>query len=461
MASVYRRGDKWYIRWHSAAGLWQSAPCAAQTKTEAKRLAVDKERQEDRARFGLEPMPSDCTLTLGEMCRWWIREYAQRDGSEEQRLDKHILRKQIAKVPVRLLTAALIDARLREMEREGAAAASLNKLRSMLYAIFSRAHKAGTYNGQNPVAGVERRRVVRDHQFETLRAEEIAPLLDSVPADWRALFACAIWTGMRKGELFGLRKSDVDLERGVIFVARSYSKATTKGGHADYIPIAEPLLPVLQAAIEIAPGDLVFPAPGHEGKMRSPQLDPQKVLRHALSRAGLVTAYEHICRTCKHAAREQHTWRHKDAAERCCMNEGCGRKLWLKAIPRNMRFHDLRHTAATLLFRAGVDPYRVQKILRHRDVKTTTAIYGHLDVEDLRPAINRMAPNMPPIALPTRAVANGNSEPLVTLVLQGASESRSDVNREGSAPTIPPAYLGAKCRIRTCGPCRVKAVLYR
>ncbi len=65
-------------------------------------------------------------------------------------------------------------------------------------------------------------------------------------------------------------------------------------------------------------------------------------------------------------------------------------KLWPKALPRPTRFHDLRHTTATLLLRAGVDPSRVQRVLRHRDVKTTTGTYGHLDVEDLRSAVEKL-----------------------------------------------------------------------
>ena len=58
-----------------------------------------------------------------------------------------------------------------------------------------------------------------------------------------------------------------------------------------------------------------------------------------------------------------------------------------------MRFHDRRHTAATLLLRERVDPHRVQRLLRHRDVKTTTGTYGHLVVEDLRDAINLLPPS--------------------------------------------------------------------
>jgi excisionase family DNA binding protein len=67
-------------------------------------------------------------------------------------------------------------------------------------------------------------------------------------------------------------------------------------------------------------------------------------------------------------------------------------KLWPTAKVRPMRFHDLRHSVATLLLRERVDAHRVQRLLRHRDVKTTTATYGHLVVEDLRDAINLLPP---------------------------------------------------------------------
>jgi integrase len=67
-------------------------------------------------------------------------------------------------------------------------------------------------------------------------------------------------------------------------------------------------------------------------------------------------------------------------------------KLWPKAIPRPMRFHDLRYTAATLMLRAGVDAHRVQRIQRHASVTTTTGTYGHLAIDDLRDAVTRIGP---------------------------------------------------------------------
>src|SRR5437762_8013812 len=79
----------------------------------------------------------------------------------------------------------------------------------------------------------------------------------------------------------------------------------------------------------------------------------------------------------------------------------CRAKLWPSAIPRPMRFHDLRHTAATLMLRAGVDAHRVQRILRHASVTTTTDTYGHLTVDDLRDAVARIGPKN------SRSVAGG------------------------------------------------------
>jgi len=103
-------------------------------------------------------------------------------------------------------------------------------------------------------------------------------------------------------------------------------------------------------------------------------------------------------------------------------------RLWPRAVPRPIRFHDLRHSAATLMLRAGVDPHRVQRILRHSDVRTTTGVYGHLLVEDLRSAINSIAPSAmlpepPDTHANERKIASG-ATPFAALVLHGP-EKRS------------------------------------
>jgi len=92
----------------------------------------------------------------------------------------------------------------------------------------------------------------------------------------------------------------------------------------------------------------------------------------------------HVCRKkgCGHAESAQ------DPELRHCPMHGM--KLWPKAKVRPIRFHDLRHTTASLLMMAGANPASVQKILRHSSVKTTTTVYGHLLPGYLRSEIDRL-----------------------------------------------------------------------
>ena len=97
----------------------------------------------------------------------------------------------------------------------------------------------------------------------------------------------------------------------------------------------------------------------------------------------------HVCRQCK-AKGTPHEEKHDDDELRRCPNQGCGRKLWPKRIPRHIRFHDRRYTTATLLLTAGVPPFAVQRILRHSDPKRTTEVYGHVVPGFLRDAIDQL-----------------------------------------------------------------------
>ncbi len=142
----------------------------------------------------------------------------------------------------------------------------------------------------------------------------------------------------------------------------------------------------------------------------------------------------------------------------------------------------LQHTTATLLLRAGVDAHRVQRILRHRDVRTMTAIYGHLDVECLRDAVASLpgaAAAVPGPERPDRRASRGGrwkrpaqrrgGERSRPERVRGALPTRFYPTRiaampKGRASGFPldfPALQNGRCRFRTCDPSRVKAVLYR
>jgi len=430
MASVFRRQGRWYLRFKDSVGQWTQQVSSSRTKTEAIRLAEDLERRAERQRLSLEPTAINGEMSLAQLCDWWLEYRCPRASiyRERKRLQYHVNNSELGRLPLRAVTAARIENLLRTMESKGSSPASLNRLRAILHIVFSRAIRAGMWSGPNPVSAVERRKVPR-RVYVTLREEELPRVLSEVPSAWRDLFTVAVWTSMRKGELLGLRKTDLDFKQRTILIARSYERETTKGGHADIIPMAEPIVAVLRRAVAHSPSELVFP--DADGSMRKPSSAKLEIiLRRAVARAGLIDGWEHVCRRCK-ARGKPYSERAVDSRERRCPN--CNMRLWPRALARHIRFHDLRHSAATLMLRAGVDPHRVQRILRHSDVRTTTGVYGHLLVEDLRSAINSIAPSTmlpePPDTQANKGKIAAGATPFAALVLHGPekrSRERSD-----------------------------------
>lgn len=146
--------------------------------------------------------------------------------------------------------------------------------------------KTDHFRGPNPVSEVKKRRIPKTKP-DFLLSEEVLPVLAALPDRWRTLFATALYTGLRKGELLGLRKSSVDVENKLLTVAYSYGRDTTKGGHADVIPIASELVPYLREAITVGndvPGvwwlHEVGPGPARAGLASS---TPARGDRHRLA----------------------------------------------------------------------------------------------------------------------------------------------------------------------------------
>src|SRR5215470_4079872 len=299
MASAFKRQGRWYLRFKDSAGRWTQQVSSALTKTEAGRLADDLERKAERQRLCLEPTATAVEKSLAELCDWWLQNRCPRASvyRERKRLECHVKNSAVGSLPLRAVTAARIENLLRTMECNGSSPASVNRLRAILHIVFSRAIRAGMWSAPNPVSAVERRKVPR-RVYLTLREAELPLVLSEVPSIWRDLFTVAVWTGMRKGELLGLRKMDLDFEQRTILIARSYERETTKGGHADIIPMAEPIVAVLRRAVAHSPSELVFPdADGNMRKSSSAKLEI--VLRRALVQSGLIDGWEHVCRRCK------------------------------------------------------------------------------------------------------------------------------------------------------------------
>ena len=396
MASVFRRNGRWFLRFKDATGAWTKRTSDFEKKADALRMATDLERQAERVRLGLEPLPTTGpAMTFEQLYDWWWGEYgSKRRGLKNDSIDafnRKRLLPILGSLAVREVTPAKIEEMLQSHVQE-LSPASLNHLRSAVRIVFGKALKRDLAFGKNPAMEVDKRKVPK-RVYETLRAEEVPLLIAALEDKWRDLFLCAVWTGMRKGELLGLCKADVDLVVGTITIRHSHAADTTKGSHEDVIPIARPLRPHLERAIRQSPSELVFPR--EDGSPYPPDVPLEEILRRALGRAGLVTGYQHVCRRKECGFAEL---RQDNQALPC---PRCSFRLWPKALPRPVRFHDLRGTTGTLLARAGAPLAVAQRILRHADPRLTLAIYTRVDMDDLRAGLSRIfIPDMSPDLVP-------------------------------------------------------------
>ncbi len=268
----------------------------------------------------------------------------------------------------------------------------------------------------NPVADVPKRKVAK-RLPDYLRPHEVQPLIAALKPKWKPLFATALYTGMRKGELFALQKRDVDFDAGVIMVSCSHDRDIPKGGRVEAVPINDELVPYLKKAITASPSELVFP--NDDGTMLPKHTALEEVLRRAMRRAGLVTGWVHKCRRqgCGHQEAAP------DANPRWCPGE-CNFKLFPVGQVRKIRFHHLRHSTASLLLMKGADLAAVQRIMRHQDPRITTEVYGHLQTAYLKTQIDRLSFGAEPADLSGGGRASQAAEGQQSrLAAGGASES--------------------------------------
>lgn len=389
MSRVLLRGRRWYADYADQNGERQRVALqGVETKSQARVVLAELVASASRRRLGLEASPVSTRATVWGLCEWWLKHRcpAQSLKKETSRLNLHVRGTELGDLVAAKARPADFEHRFMVMEDEGAAPASINHLRAKLRVVFNRAlnTEPPVFSGPNPLVRTRARKVPK-RQYETLAAEEVAPFLRRVAPQWRPFFACAVYLALRKGELAGAMKADVDQVRRTMVVGHSYKRGTTKGGHSDLLPLPEPLRPFIEQALT-SPGPYLFP--DAKGRMRSYNSKVGHRLKTALKAAGLVTGYVLTCRQCKGLGVKPFVLELPALpAERArCENRGCGRLLWVTPIPRAMRFHDLRHSTATILLRAGVPLQHVQKVMRHANIATTLGTYAHLVVEDLRQA---------------------------------------------------------------------------
>jgi hypothetical protein len=133
-----------------------------------------------------------------------------------------------------------------------------------------------------------------------------------------------------------------------------------------------------------------------------------------------------------------------DAEIRPCPK--CGFKLWPKGNVRHVRFHDLRHTYASVLLMFGANLTSVQKLLGHSDPKITERRYGHLLADFMRSEVDRLRFGLDRLAPRIAGAGEG----------AGGAGSASQPFAPGGAPLGSPSYPPRRRQTPRPGPLRFR-----
>jgi integrase len=197
---------------------------------------------------------------------------------------------------------------------------------------------------------------------QPLTAEKARHFLVSTREDRLGpLFHVAITTGLRQGELFGLRWQDVDLDAGTLMVRHALQRVSGE------LRFVEPKTALSRRTITLPESAITALR-----DQRIRQLEERLLAGAAWQDWGLVfTSSIGTPREPSNVTKRLH------------------KLLEAADLPRQ-RFHDLRHCAASLLYAGGVAPRTIMGILGHSQISLTMNTYAHLSPALERDAVDRL-----------------------------------------------------------------------
>lgn len=312
----------------------------------ATRGAVQRKLDELKHRAAAGAWADPGNLRVGEYLSHWLRDSAApRVRASSLAYYERVLRpvrEQLGGVALRALSPMHVQALLRELEERGVSPRG----RQMTYTVFRTAMRDSVRMrllAANPLDAVSRPRAPRP-EVRALNSEQTRALLDAASGDpLEALYALAVATGLRLGELVGLQWRDVELEAATLYVRR--------------------------AAVEDRKGRVAFAEPKTSRSRRQVDLPPFAVSALERHRARLGAT--------PHPHRLVFTTADGLPLRRANLHRRSFKPLLRRAGVPDVPFHALRHTAATLLLAAGVNPKIVQERLGHSTVTLTLDTYSH------------------------------------------------------------------------------------
>ncbi|GBD17684.1 Transposase from transposon Tn916 [bacterium HR27] len=315
--------------------------------------------------------------TLGQFLHQWLE--GRRPSLRPRTLDTYetVIRSRIVPVLGSLtldkVTPAALQAAYSQLLARGLAPRSVVHAHRLLHRAFEDAVKWGLL-GRNPCDLVDPPHAPRP-TIQPFSLEEVRVLLAACADDpIGPLVTVAVLTGMRLGELLGLQWGDIDWERGELSVARAIQRSKGRG-----LITVEPKTATSRRRVPLPPQAL-----------EALRVQRRRQLEQRLAAGPAWADGDWVFTTSLGTPISPSDAHH--AYQRLL------ERAWL---PRR-RFHDLRHTTATLLLTDGVHPKVVASLLGHSTIQLTLDTYSHVTPGLAHEAAGRLG------ALIANSIANSN-----------------------------------------------------
>lgn len=386
--SVYQRQDGLWIAsislGYDADGKRQRLVVAGTTKTEALEN-LDKKKAE--ARVG--SLPDAGGLTVGQLLDRWLESSKAttetRTHEERFRVVKNHLKPRVGGLKLSKVNALHVESLYADMARDGVGMETIRNVGKLLGIAFAHACTLKLIPF-SPVAVIKKPKPSKRHML-FLTADQVKILLDAAKGQpCYPLLILALATGCRQGELLALTWDDIDLTKGMLTVRRALS-GTDSG-----FQLKEPKTPSSRRTIAL-PDLAVSVLTKHKADaLKAGLLDAPVFCTKSgnwLSRPNVLRALRAVIQRAntpagkinKGGRPKQGQEKPKEVVE------------LLKLIPAKLRFHDLRHTVASILLSQGQSVRAVSQRLGHSNAALPLRVYAHCmpsDDPQLAAALNKM-----------------------------------------------------------------------
>jgi integrase len=331
---LYKRGRNWWMA-YAFEGRTIRESTGTHSKKTAQKVYAERVSAVTHGRFDINLVKRSPTLAdfADEYLEIYSKSNKQPQSFRRDQTSIKNLKAFLGQKTLNEIRPMLIEHYKRKRLDKGRKPGTINRELACLKHIYTVAVKNGRATS-NPVKEVK---LLREDNVITnvLSREHEQSLLDNAAPHIHRVVVCAVETGMRLGEILGLKWDQVDISRRLILVTK------TKTGRNREIDITDRLLAVLKRTRRQEREGHVFR--GLDGEL---MLSVKEGYKNALERAGLKE--------------------------------------------KKYRFHDLRHTFATRLVEAGADLITVQQLLGHSTILTTQR-YAHPSADARRAAMARLS----------------------------------------------------------------------